>query len=104
MKNLFESIPDHLENELFSELINSGGVRIERIVSKGHTSPEAGWYDQKENEWIVVLQGSGEILFEDGERVTLHSGDHLNIPAHRKHKVVWTDPDNATIWLAVFYG
>lgn len=103
MRNLFDSIPDHIEYELFSELVSSDSVRIERIVSKGHTSSEASWYDQEENEWVIVLQGSGEILFEDGERATLHNGDYINIPAHRRHKVSWTDPVEATVWLAVFY-
>ncbi|MFP8878842.1 MAG: phosphoribosylaminoimidazole carboxylase, partial [Myxococcota bacterium] len=33
----------------------------------------------------------------------LGPGDHLNIPAHTRHRVAWTDPDQATIWLAIFY-
>ncbi len=30
-------------------------------------------------------------------------GDFVNIPAHKKHRVEWTTPDELTIWLAVFY-
>jgi cupin 2 domain-containing protein len=30
-------------------------------------------------------------------------GDHLNIPAQRRHRVEWTTPEEPTIWLAVFY-
>jgi hypothetical protein len=30
--------------------------------------------------------------------------DHINISAHRKHRVEWTTPDEPTVWLAVFYG
>ena len=103
MKNLFESIPDQFEHELFDELISTHGVRIERIVSRGHTSPESGWYDQEENEWVVVLQGEGVILFEDGEEARLKKGDYINIPAHHRHRVSWADPDEMTVWLAVFY-
>ena len=103
MSNLLTSIPDNIDHEKIEELLDQPNVKIERILSKGQTSPEVGWYDQDENEWVVVLQGSGEITFEDGDKVQLESGDYINIPAHRKHKVSWTDPDNVTVWLAVFY-
>nr|WP_321397676.1 cupin domain-containing protein [uncultured Desulfobacter sp.] len=103
MANLFENIPDDLSFECFTDLIKEKNVRIERIVSLGHTSPDFGWYDQNENEWVVVLEGSGTILFENGIEHVLNKGDHLNIPAHTKHKVTRTLPDDITIWLAVFY-
>lgn len=103
MANLFENIPDSLPAELFTELIKAQNIRIERIVSLGHTSPEFGWYNQDEDEWVVVLEGSGTILFENGNECVLNKGDYLNIPAHTKHKVTRTDPKNLTIWLAVFY-
>ena len=101
--NLFESLPKDFTEESFSQLMLSPTVRVERIVSKGHTSPENGWYDQQENEWVVVLEGAGTLLFEDGNEVQLTKGDYINIPARAKHKVVWTDPEQVTIWLAVFY-
>jgi hypothetical protein len=31
-------------DELFTTLLNTGNVRIERIVSHGHASPEGFWY------------------------------------------------------------
>jgi len=103
MANLFENIPDNLPVEHCTDLIKGGNIRIERIVSLGHTSPEFGWYDQDENEWVIIIEGSGTILFENGIERVLNKGDYLNIPAHTKHKVIRTDPDNITIWLAVFY-
>ncbi len=103
MGNIFELLPGPLERESFSDLVRHEHVRIERILSKGHTSPDEGWYDQDENEWVIVLEGSGRILFEEGTEVLLNTGDYLNIPAHSKHKVKWTDPDTVTVWLAVFY-
>ena len=75
-----------------------------RIISNGHTSPEQGWYDQDQPEWVIVLQGSGIIEFSDGKRITLHTGDYLSIPEHTLHKVVWTDPDQVTVSLAVHYS
>jgi cupin 2 domain-containing protein len=103
MKNIFSSLPDGLEHESLEELLRHENIKIERIVSQGHTSSENGWYDQKENEWVVVLEGSGSILFESGVEVNLKKGDYLNIPAHTKHKVTWTDPNDITIWLAIHY-
>jgi cupin 2 domain-containing protein len=103
MGNLFHAIPEKLENECFEDLLKCEAIRIERIVSRGHQSPEKGWFDQTENEWVLVLEGSGRIEYEDGSAVLLEKGDHLNIPKHTKHRVAWTDPDRATVWLAVFY-
>lgn len=103
MGNIFSSLPDKLKHESFEELLRHKNIKIERIVSKGHTSPETGWYDQKENEWVIVLEGSGSIFFENGNEVNLKKGDYLNISAHTRHKVAWTDPDNITIWLAIHY-
>jgi len=102
--NIFSSLPEELDAEFFSELLRGHNIRIERITSKGHTSPASGWYDQEDNEWVLVLEGAGTILFADGRQVTLNKGDYLHIPAHEKHKVAWTDPDSLTIWLAVHYS
>lgn len=101
--NIFTGIPDQLKNEAFEDLLKADSIRIERILSQGHSSPEAGWYDQDENEWVMVLEGSGEITFENGKVVLLSKGDYLNIPSHSRHKVSWTDPDKLTVWLAIFY-
>lgn len=103
MGNIFCSLPDKSEHESFEELLRHENIKIERIVSQGHASPEKGWYDQKGNEWVIVLEGAGSILFESGGEVNLKKGDYLNIPAHTRHKVTWTDPDSVTIWLAIHY-
>ena len=102
-KNLFDSLPKDLDVEVFEDIVRSSTVRIERIVSKGHTSPDTGWYDQNENEWVMVVKGKASLEFEDGSICDLSAGDYVNIPAHIKHKVSWTDPNEITIWLTVFY-
>lgn len=104
MRNLFTDLPQHLPEELVKILAASGNVRIEQIVSTGHASPEGFWYDQDQSEWVTVLKGEAELRFE-GDDASLHlkPGDYLNIPAHRKHRVDWTTPDEPTVWLAVFY-
>lgn len=101
--NLFTTIPLDLTKEVFEVLAQTTTVKIERIISKGHTSPETGWYDQGQNEWVAVLQGAATLEFDDGHRVEMAPGSYLNIPAHTKHRVVWTTPEQETIWLAVFY-
>jgi len=103
MPNLFKNIPDTLPVELVEELVNNQAVRIERIISDGHASPEDGWYDQTQNEWVLVLSGEGNLEFEDGRKITLGAGDYVNIKAHEKHKVTSTTNSNKTIWLAIFY-
>lgn len=102
-KNLFENIPENAPEELVTELLKAGDVRIERIVSSGQASPEGFWYDQSENEWVLLLKGFATLSFEEGGAIDLKPGDFLNIPAGQRHRVEKTDSDNRTVWLAVFY-
>ncbi len=103
MKNLFSELPATLPEELIEVLAENRNVRIERIVSTGHASPEDCWYDQDDCEWVLVLQGSAGLVFEDGETLQMLPGDQALIAAHRKHRVSWTTPDEPTVWLAVFF-
>jgi len=63
--NLLSNLPQNLPEELTTVLQEANGVRIERIVSAGHKSPEGFWYDQPENEWVMVLKGAARLQFED---------------------------------------
>ena len=103
MQNLFSDLPSGLPEESVDVLARGEHVRVERIVSTGHASPPGFWYDQAEHEWVVVLQGEARLLVEGDEPLTLRPGDHLLLPAHRRHRVEWTSPDEPTVWLAVFY-
>ncbi|MDO6765172.1 cupin domain-containing protein [Agarivorans sp. 1_MG-2023] len=103
MANLFAKLPTDVSQEHFNDLLKSEHVRVERIVSYGQSSPEQGWYDQDENEWVIVLEGSATLAFEGGKSLELDKGDYLNIPAHQRHKVLTTAAKGATIWLAIFY-
>lgn len=103
MDNLFSLLPDARMAEQFTSLLQQPGLRIERIVSHGQASAADDWYDQDEHEWVLLLQGAARLLFADGRLQTLGPGDYVNIPAHQKHRVEWTDPEQDSIWLAVFY-
>ncbi len=104
MNNLFADLPTTLPEKLVEVLAESEHVRIERILSIGHASPEGLWYDQDKTEWVVVLKGEAKLFLEgDDGPIHMRPGDYINIPAHRKRRVEWTTPDEPTVWLAVFY-
>jgi cupin 2 domain-containing protein len=102
LANLFADIPPEMPEELTQTLLSAAKVRIERIVSRGHVSPRDFWYDQSESEWVLLIAGAARLQLVD-RMVELKAGDFVNIPAHEKHRVDWTDPDVDTIWLAVFH-
>ena len=102
--NIYSSVPERSPEEIFETLIDSGKIRIERIISDSNRSPEGFWYDQGESEWVMVLSGSAGLRFEGKDEVlVLKPGDWVDIPAHLRHRVEWTDPERKTVWLAVFY-
>ena len=103
-KNIFENIPAIIPEELIEAVSETEDIRIERIISKGHSSDSGFWYDLERNEYVLLLRGSAGLLFE-GEKAILvmQPGDYVDIPAHVKHRVEWTDPEQDTIWLAVYY-
>jgi cupin 2 domain-containing protein len=105
--NLFENIPNALSDELFTLLAEGRGFRIERIVSAGHGSPEGFWYDQEQNEWVLLVSGSAVLSVEKDsgtEQIALKSGDYLLIPAHQRHRVESTSLTEKTIWLAIYFS
>jgi cupin 2 domain-containing protein len=100
----FKELPAEVPEEVFETLLSADAVRIERIVSFGQASPPGFWYDQEENEWVLLLKGAARLEFEGrAEAVDLRPGDYVNIPAGVRHRVDWTDPDQTTVWLAVWY-
>jgi cupin 2 domain-containing protein len=99
---LGEGVPERLPEELVETVARGPGVRVERIVSRGHRSPDGFWYDQPEDEWVALVAGSATLLLADGRRVELRPGDWVDLPAGTRHRVERTDPDADTIWIAVF--
>lgn len=101
-KNIFDQVPAHLPDELFQTLAENRHVKIERILSKGQASLPDFWYDQPQDEWIILLQGQARLQFaKDRTIITLTAGDYLFIPAHEQHRVDWTDPATISLWLAI---
>jgi cupin 2 domain-containing protein len=100
VRNIFADLPRRLAAEQVTELLRTPGLTLERIVSTGQAT---GWLDQDRDEWVVLLRGAARIELDGGEVAALGPGDALSIPAHRRHRVLWTDPGEPTVWLALHY-
>ncbi len=96
---LFADLPLTAAGEVFQTLFANAGCRIERIVSCGHATPPGAWYDQDDDEWVVLLRGEATLSFDDGHTLALRAGDWVTLPAHRRHRVERVSAD--AIWLAV---
>jgi cupin 2 domain-containing protein len=104
-KDFFAYIPDHLKEELIETILQTSNFRIERIVSHGQSSKEGFWYDQADNELVILLKGSATLRFENQSGlIEMKPGDYLHIEKHARHRVEWTNPEQETIWLAVHYN
>jgi len=101
--NIFSHIPSDLKEEFFQNIVSKDNFKIQRIVSYGHTTSEFEWYDQEKDEWVILLSGEAVLSFLDEDDISLKAGDHINIPAHKKHRVSWTKSDEESVWLAVYY-
>lgn len=103
IENIFTDLPTDLPQELVQTLLQISTLRIERIVSHGHASPEGFWYDQDTHEWVLLMSGAARLSFDGEKPVEMKAGSFINIPAHKRHRVEWTDPKQPTIWLAIHY-
>ena len=102
--NLFDPIPEQIPAEIFEDVLRRQSFRIERIVSHGQASPEGFWYDQEQHEWVLVLRGAAGLEIEGRDEILeLGPGDHVDLPAHTRHRVAWTADGEPTVWLAVHY-
>ncbi|CAL8979474.1 hypothetical protein RHODGE_RHODGE_04968 [Rhodoplanes serenus] len=102
--NLFAGIRPRRDAETIATLLATPDLRIERIVSHGQASPPGFWYDQGWAEWVVLLSGSATLRFEsEATPRALAPGDYVHIPPHVRHRVEATDPEQATVWLAVHH-
>ena len=103
-QNIFAAIPTHLPEELVEILLATENVRVERIVSAGHASPPGFWYEQETREWVLLIQGAARLIFAGNDRpIEMRAGDFVDIPAHMRNRVEWTDPSSPTIWLALHF-
>ena len=102
MDNIFDLAGIDLAEELQEDILNSPNVRIKRIVSDGHRSPEGFYYDQADNEWVIILQGNATVELSGNTHI-LSTGDYIHIPSHAEHRINSTSTTEKTIWLAIHY-
>ncbi len=100
--NILSNILVDKKNEQFFDIFKNENIRIETIVSNGQKSKKDFWYEQDENEFVMIVQGDAILEFNDKE-VKMSKGDYLIIEKHIRHRVKYTSQTQATIWLAVFY-
>ncbi len=104
IKNIFRDLPERGMEEISEALLGTKHFRLERIISSGQRTPPGEWYDQDTNEWVILLSGEAGLLFEgEAEPERMHPGDYVYIPAHKRHRVEWTDARQKTIWLALHH-
>lgn len=91
------------EGECFDVLLETDHLRLERIVSIQHATPEGEWYDQVWPEWVLLLKGSAGLKIEgQADIIRMKPGDTIYLPAHVRHRVEWTDAE--TLWLALHHS
>jgi len=103
--NLFANISAGFKQEVVDEILHGKAFRIERIVSNGNCSEKEFWYDQEEEELVILLSGEARLQFEhDNSLLSLKPGDYVHIPAHQRHRVDWTSTKETSVWLALFFN
>jgi len=102
INNILEIKHKNFNKEIFETLLKTPNIKIERIISFGHNSPIDFWYNQSQNEWVMIIDGEAKIEFEDNI-IKLKKGDYFLIEKYKKHRVEWTKPNKPTIWLAIFF-
>jgi len=98
-RSLFVSSSISAGGEVFETLLERPGLRMEQIHSRGQGSPPDFWYDQDQDEWVLLAQGWAVLEVEDQGRVDLTAGDYVLIPRRIRHRVAETSDD--AVWLAI---
>ncbi|NET24795.1 cupin domain-containing protein [Okeania sp. SIO1I7] len=84
--------------EILKNLLSHKNVKINKIISPPNFVSEE--FIQDEDEWVILLQGSA-ILEINQKNTKLVKDSHIFIPAKTPHKIISTDPNIETIWLAI---
>lgn len=102
--NILTSESVRLPWEVMEDILTTESFRLERIISTGQATPAGEWYDQETDEWVLLLTGEAGLRFEhEPQTIIMQPGDYLLIPAHCRHRVEWTAPGQASVWLALHY-
>ncbi|MCL2334762.1 MAG: cupin domain-containing protein [Endomicrobia bacterium] len=95
---------NEVSKTLAGKKISGRNFVVEQIVSNGAKSPEGFWYDQKYEEFVIVLKGRAKIGFYKKKSIALKAGDYLLIPKHVRHRIEYTSSKPKCVWLALHLG
>ncbi|SFV69621.1 Uncharacterized conserved protein [hydrothermal vent metagenome] len=85
------------KGETFHTLLEHKNIKISRIISADTLEDKE--YIQKEDEWVIILEGKAILEIEKKE-IVLEKGEHIFISAYSPHRVLQTE--QGTLWLAVY--
>ena len=79
--DLFNDLPRNLPDELLTTLLEATNVRIERIVSRGHTRRPKDSGTTRTDEWVVAsaLAGGADVLVT-GDAAIMKLGKRAPLP------------------------
>ncbi len=101
-KNIYNSSVLNKQEEVIEEILSTKSFRLEKISSFGHRTPDNEWYDQDNDEWVLLLKGRATILFQiQNKTVNLKEGDYFLIKKHIKHRVEYVSED--ALWLCIHF-
>ena len=103
IKNFYSGFKTNPLLENYIDILNGNKFRLEKIISKGYKTPNAKWLSESVDEFVLLLKGKAEILFETGQIVELKEGDYLIIPSNTKHKVIKTSIRPLCYWLTIHF-
>src|SRR3546814_15307601 len=98
--NLLAALPRAAAGEVFTELLARPGVRLERIVSAGQTTPADAPLVQDTDEWVLLLAGAAGLRLGDGPAIALAPGHPGLIPAGLPPLVTHTHRHPPPCWPA----
>ncbi|MCB2222116.1 MAG: cupin domain-containing protein [Bacteroidetes bacterium] len=99
--NIFDLPKEENGIEIFTTLFESASIKIERIFGQHPYTQPGEWYDQEEDEWVVLLEGTAKVEIQNEQIIELKAGDYLFLPAHKIHRVNETSDVKKCIWLAI---
>lgn len=104
LKNLFTDVPGifgKVKDEITTELVSGYKTKIEEIVSP--IGFQSQWQNSGQEEFVALLRGRAELVFENGQIRKMEVGDYMTIPAHTKHRVEMVRGKRPAVWLTVYY-
>ena len=97
-RDIFKFAKTEIPETVETVLRGRGGFRVERIRSEAYANGE--WYDQSEDEFVMLLSGAATLEFADDRRVGLSAGEWLVIRRHVRHRVAAVSAES--VWLTLF--